>query len=84
MDRMMTVGMPGQVGRLRPAQIAQQSTWDGVPQPQRTEAAMHTIHVVPAGSSTVTYVNPMDPMTTAGEFKKAPHAPGTLMKAWRI
>ena len=54
---------PPAVGRLRPEQIAQMSTWDRVPDAQSELAALHIIHVTPAGGTTVTHLNPLDPAT---------------------
>lgn len=56
---------PAQVGKLRPEQIAQRSTWGRVPDAQSALAAMHVIHVAPAGSTTVTRLNPLDPGTVS-------------------
>jgi hypothetical protein len=83
MERMPSVGYPGVVGRFRPEQIAQQATWTVIPDNQRTQYAMSLIHVVPQGSSTVTYVNPVDP-AYEGHYDK-PAAWGTVSRAgiWR-
>lgn len=61
MERMMGVGYPGTVGKFRPEQIAQMSTWTVVPEQDRVQASMHQKHIVPSNASTVTYVNPLDP-----------------------
>lgn len=49
--------------KLLPEQIAQRSTWTRVPDQETTLAAMHAIHVVPMGATTVTHLNPLDPGT---------------------
>jgi len=54
------------IGKLRPEQIAQMSTWSAVPDDQNILAAMHIIHVAPAGRTTITTLNPTDPGTDAG------------------
>lgn len=56
---------PPRVGKLRPEQIAQRSTWGRVPDRQSAMAAAHIVHVMPAGASTVTHLNPMDPGTVS-------------------
>jgi hypothetical protein len=66
---------PPRVGKLTVAQIAQQSTWSGVADRDRTMAAMHVIHVVPSNGSTETSMNPLDPGT-------APDADGHSRRAW--
>jgi hypothetical protein len=61
MERMRSVGTYGSIGRFRPEQIAQMSTWTVVPESQRISTSMHIKHIVPANGSTITYVNPLDP-----------------------
>jgi hypothetical protein len=83
MERMVTVGWPGQVGRFRPTQIVQQSTWDGIKEQKvKTTAALHSINVQPSNSSTTTFVNPLDPGDsedpTNDEWKNPPGSWGTL------
>lgn len=56
---------PPRVGKLRPEQIAQRSNWTRVPDRQAAMAAAHIVHVVPAGATTVTHLNPMDPGTVS-------------------
>jgi hypothetical protein len=56
---------PGSVGKFRPEQIAQRTTWRRVPDEQTAIAAMHVIHVVPHNGSTITALNPLDPGTVA-------------------
>lgn len=56
---------PGSVGKFRDEQVRNRLTWGIVPDDQMTLAAMHVIHIVPAGGTTVTYVNPTDPATVA-------------------
>jgi hypothetical protein len=62
MERMPLVGVPGQVGRFRPEQIVQQSTWNRVPNEAQNIALMHTIRCVREAATTVTTVNPLDPI----------------------
>lgn len=52
---------PGGAQKLRPDQIAQRSTWGRVPNTEMTSAAMHSITVIPARSTTITMVNELDP-----------------------
>lgn len=56
---------PGSVGKFKPEQLRNRLTWGIVPDDQIAVAAMHVIHVVPQGGTTVTYVNPVDPATVA-------------------
>lgn len=58
---------PPRVGKLTADQIAQQSTWDGVPDRDSAAAAMHLIHVVPSNGSTETTLNPLDPGTLSDD-----------------
>lgn len=82
---------PPVVGKLTPDQIASRSTWTGVPDRSATLAAMHVIRVVPAGSTTVTHLNPLDPATigevaygeTSGWYE-GPAAAGSLHPAGRV
>lgn len=60
LDRLRNYGKPRMVGKYRDDQIAQQSTWAGVPDDQTTLASLTTIHIVPAHASTETFVNPLD------------------------
>lgn len=60
MERLDTVGYRGTIGRFRPEQIEQQSTWQQVPNDQTTTAAMTLIRQIPSDSSTVTTINPLD------------------------
>lgn len=53
----------GGVQKLRPEQIATRSTWGRVPDVDMTKAAMRVVHVVPAGATTITAVNELDPGT---------------------
>lgn len=61
LERMMQVGRPGRVDKLRPDQIANQQTWARVPETDLIKAASHMIRVVPAGSTTVTRMFELDP-----------------------
>ena len=61
MEKMMNIGRPPSVGKFRPEQIAQQSTWTVVAPKDRQNVAMHLIRIVPSNGSTLTYVNPVDP-----------------------
>lgn len=82
---------PGSVGKFRPEQIAQRTTWSRVPDEQTALAAMHVIHVVPANGSTIAVMNPLDPGTIVdggadsdGQgpgWLRRPHGYGTLFKA---
>lgn len=58
---MMQVGRPGRVQKLRPDQIANQSTWGRVPETDMIKAASHMIRVVPVGSTTITHMFELDP-----------------------
>jgi hypothetical protein len=58
---------PPRVGKFTDDQIAQRSTWSRVPDADVATAAMHIIHIAPAGASTVTVVNRMDPATVADD-----------------
>jgi hypothetical protein len=82
MERMPSVGVAGQVGRFRPEQIAQQSTWTVVPEGQRVIASMKIIHVVPANASTLTYVNPLDPGDDC--YYDKPVSWDKVSKAWKM
>lgn len=81
---------PPAVGRFRQEQVAHRGNWSGVPDRDVLAAAMHVIHVVPHGASTVTLVNPLDPGTvsdpegyvTAGWLER-PGALGTVVPAGR-
>lgn len=55
------IGVPGMVGRFRPEQIAQRSTWGKIPDQDKVFASMHVVHVTPANGSTECRVNPVDP-----------------------
>jgi hypothetical protein len=82
MERMPMVGVPGQVGRLRQEQIAQQSTWTRVPDSARLVASMHIVHIVPSNGSTETWVNPTDPGDEC--YMERPSAKGTVVPAGRM
>lgn len=68
-------GVPGRRGvgrtqKLTEGQIANQATWGKVPETDMVKAASHVIRTVPAGSTTITVMNEMDPgisEMTAGE-----------------
>lgn len=62
---------PG-VDKLDSRQIAQRSTWSGVPDAHTELAALHTIHVVPANASSALLVNPVDPGTVTGSWLMGP------------
>lgn len=66
--------------KLQPEQIAQRSTWARVPDQETTLAAMHAIHVVPMGASTVTHLNPLDPATVADIEAEPEAGPGWLVR----
>jgi len=51
---------PGGVGRFRDVQTTRRLEWGGVPDDQVLLAALHRVTVTPAGSTTITYVNPLD------------------------
>ena len=82
MEKMPLVGVPGQIGRFRPEQIAQQSTWTVVPEGKRVDASIHTIHVVPKNASTMTYVNPLDPGDEC--YYDKPVGWDKVGKAWKM
>lgn len=52
---------PPSVGKLRPEQIANQATWEHVPDDEQKAAAMTAIRTVNKNGSTETTVNPLDP-----------------------
>lgn len=83
MERMFGIGYPPSVGKFRPEQIAQQRTWNVVPDNQRSQASMHVRHIVPANGSTITYVNPLD--STESGFYDKPSDWGAVHRAgiWR-
>lgn len=60
----MPMSWPEKVQKLRPEQIANQATWGRVPDVDMTKAASHSIRVVPAGSTTATLMNELDPGIT--------------------
>lgn len=60
LERMPT-SWPDRVQKLRPEQIANQATWGRVPETDMIKAASHSIRVIPAGSTTITLFNEMDP-----------------------
>lgn len=60
------VGRPGAVGRFQPAQIAQRSTWNRLPDEPTNFSAMSVIRVHPVNGSTVVTLNPTDPGTVEG------------------
>lgn len=84
---------PPSVGKFRDEQIATRRTWSRVPDAQTAAAAMHVIHVIPAGASTVTHLNPLDPGTVADAgldngdaglgWLERPADPGRLLPAGR-
>jgi hypothetical protein len=77
---------PGSVGKFRDEQLRNRQTWAIVPDDQVALAAMHAIHIVPMGSTTCTYVNPLDPATvadTAAGWLATPGAAGPVVKAGR-
>lgn len=78
MERLANIGYPPSVGKLRPAQIAQRSTWQAVPDTQAAAAAMHVIHIRPLGASTETIVNPMDPASLEVDGNNV--GPGYLLR----
>lgn len=57
----MPADWPNRVQKLRPEQIANQATWGRVPETDMIKAASHMIRVIPAGSTTITVMNEMDP-----------------------
>lgn len=66
----MPASWPNRTQKLRPEQIANQATWGRVPETDMTKAASHSIRVVPAGSTTITIMNELDPgisESTVGE-----------------
>jgi hypothetical protein len=83
MERMRNIGMPPSIGRFRPEQIAQQSTWTVVPENQRTSTSMHIKHIVPSNGSTTTYVNLLD--NGYDYYREMPGYYGTVHHAgiWR-
>ena len=58
--------LPGAVGRFRPEQIADRSTWNRIPDAQTILSGMVLIAVRPVGGSTVVTLNPTDPGTVDG------------------
>lgn len=79
MERMMAFGMPPSVGKFRPEQIAQMSTWTVVPESERIASSMTTKHIVPANASTETTVNTLD--VGDGMYLDKPGARGTVHRA---
>lgn len=79
------INYPPAVGRFRPEQIAQRSTWGVVRDDERRTTAMHVIHIVPANGSTITEVNPLDPGTTEDadppSWLERPHGYGYVAQA---
>lgn len=61
MDRLAHNRWAGFTGKRCRDQIVHQSTWGGVPDSEMTAASFHRISCVPKGSTTVTYVNKLDP-----------------------
>lgn len=58
------VGQRGRaVGKLADAQLPDRLTWAQVPDSNVAVAAMHVVHIAPAGRTTITSVNPTDPCT---------------------
>lgn len=51
----------GFTGKRGSDQIAQASTWAGVPDNEMTLASLHRINCIPKNGSTMTYVNKLDP-----------------------
>lgn len=82
MERMVGVGVPGQVGRFRPQQLAQIKTWAGVQDSRTTEAALRYIRVSPKGSSTITQINPLDPGDAADDLLR--DIPATDPFDWKV
>lgn len=74
---------PARVVNLRDEQVAHRSTWAAVPDNLVGDAALHVVHVVPQGFSTVTYVNPVDPGTYGDPVARmSPSAPGEVFRRW--
>jgi len=57
-------GFPGGVGRFRDVQVANRVQWQVIPDDQTMLASLHTVNVQPAGATTITRVNPLDPGST--------------------
>jgi hypothetical protein len=51
----------GRAQKLTDGQIADRSTWGRVPETDMIKAASHSIRSVPAGSTTITLFNELDP-----------------------
>lgn len=51
----------GRAQKLTDGQIADRSTWGRVPETDMVKAASHSIRSVPAGSTTITVMNDLDP-----------------------
>jgi hypothetical protein len=47
--------------KLRIEQVATRKTWGRVPDTDMSKAALHVVHVIPAGSTTITMMNQLDP-----------------------
>lgn len=60
MERLDTVGYRGQVGRFRPEQIAQITSWDQMYNPEQTVATMHVLKQQEKDGSTETTLNPLE------------------------
>lgn len=79
MERMMSVGQPGRVGRFRPEQIATRATWSGIPESpamDSTLAALHKVDMQGHHASTIVHVNPLDPYYEEGRapsWRECPH-----------
>lgn len=82
MERMPLIGYPPSVGKLRQEQIANQSTWDQVPEGKAITSSMHLIHMVPFNDSTETRVNPIDPGD--GFYIKTPSSRAPVIPAGRM
>jgi len=78
-ERMLPFGYPPSINKFRPDQMATINTWTTVPDQDTEMAALHSIHIVQQGSTTVTEVNPLDP-GDGGYWLDKPHARGPVPK----
>lgn len=82
MERMQMIYRPPSYGKLRTEQIAQQSTWDRIPEGDRQVASMHVLHFNTDNGYTEITVNPTDPGD--GCVYDTPGAKGTVVPAGRM
>jgi len=69
---------PAAIGRFDAGQIAVRSNWQNVPDvPGAHLAAIHTVDVLPFGTSTSTILNPLDP-GTVDDVAEGEGGPGWL------